>query len=253
MVYSERKMGDFLDSRRTLTNILAADEVKDREASLSETLLLQATSHLLLTQASFKGTDVAKLTGLQNASISPTLNRFEKKYGLLQSVWQSNPRGGAAFRIYIPTHFGELVLGGFQKQPEASEGHAIEKDSAADMFRRRTLGHFLRAKEAAFARLKSRGVMERGRIETALLLFASAVILETKDSMYGLEVIDLTGSPSGSIYPTLGQLESCGLFESKKEDIDPKVVGRPAQRIYAPTEFGKSILELFQEDRGKDN
>jgi PadR family transcriptional regulator, regulatory protein PadR len=49
---------------------------------------------------------------------------------------------------------------------------------------------------------------------------------------YGLELMKLTGLASGSLYPALYKLEAAGLLTAGKEDIDPKIVGRPARRWY---------------------
>ena len=55
---------------------------------------------------------------------------------------------------------------------------------------------------------------------------------------YGLEIGDTAGLPSGTIHPILARLERLGWVESRWEDIDPRVAGRPARRYYRLTESG---------------
>src|SRR5689334_3897658 len=49
---------------------------------------------------------------------------------------------------------------------------------------------------------------------------------------YGLELMRLTGQPSGSLYPNLAKFEQAGWLIGGKEDIDPHKEGRPARRFY---------------------
>jgi DNA-binding PadR family transcriptional regulator len=52
---------------------------------------------------------------------------------------------------------------------------------------------------------------------------------------YGLELMRLTGQPSGSLYPTMAKLEGAGYFTTGREPIDPHEAGRPARRFYQIT------------------
>jgi DNA-binding PadR family transcriptional regulator len=52
---------------------------------------------------------------------------------------------------------------------------------------------------------------------------------------YGFELMRLTGLASGSLYPMLARFEEAGLLTSGKEDIDPRVEGRPPRRHYTIT------------------
>ena len=49
---------------------------------------------------------------------------------------------------------------------------------------------------------------------------------------YGLELMKLTGQPSGSLYPNVAKLEGAGYLTGGREDIDPHEAGRPARRFY---------------------
>ena len=55
---------------------------------------------------------------------------------------------------------------------------------------------------------------------------------------YGLEVMALTGLPSGTVFPILARLEACGWLDSGWEDVDPRVAGRPRRRYYRLTAPG---------------
>ncbi len=57
---------------------------------------------------------------------------------------------------------------------------------------------------------------------------------------FGLEVMEVTGLPSGTVYPALRRLERDALVESKWES-DAEAAGkqRPARRYYEVTHAGK--------------
>lgn len=59
----------------------------------------------------------------------------------------------------------------------------------------------------------------------------------------GAELMELTGIPSGNLYPLLIRFERQGVLESHWEDIDPAVVGRPRRRFYRLSAQG---IELAQ-------
>ena len=59
------------------------------------------------------------------------------------------------------------------------------------------------------------------------------VFLEDPDkARYGFELMKLTGMASGSLYPMLANFEKHGWLTRGKEDIDPRVAGRPARTNY---------------------
>src|SRR5215510_11613512 len=60
---------------------------------------------------------------------------------------------------------------------------------------------------------------------------------------YGFDIMDVTGLPSGTVYPALRRLEKAGLVESKweKEETARKDQ-RPARKYYNLTGAGNSAL-----------
>lgn len=55
---------------------------------------------------------------------------------------------------------------------------------------------------------------------------------------YGSDIGAEAGLPSGTVHPILARLEGIGWLESRWEDIDPHVEGRPARRYYRLTGAG---------------
>jgi DNA-binding PadR family transcriptional regulator len=61
---------------------------------------------------------------------------------------------------------------------------------------------------------------------------------------YGFDIIDVTGLPSGTVYPALGRLERDGYVRSSWEDeADAHRAGRPARRNYRVTAHGVRALD----------
>ena len=60
---------------------------------------------------------------------------------------------------------------------------------------------------------------------------------------YGFDIMDVTGLPSGTVYPALRRLENAGLVESKWEDeAAAHKDQRPARKYYKLTGTGKTAL-----------
>lgn len=60
---------------------------------------------------------------------------------------------------------------------------------------------------------------------------------------YGFDIMDLTGLPSGTVYPALRRLEKAGLVESEWEDeTQARKDQRPARKYYKLTGAGKAAL-----------
>jgi len=77
------------------------------------------------------------------------------------------------------------------------------------------------------------------------LSFAGAAILQAlaHDYRYGFDIMDVTGLPSGTVYPALRRLEQAGLVRSKWEDQDTaRKDQRPARKYYELTSGGREIL-----------
>jgi DNA-binding PadR family transcriptional regulator len=65
--------------------------------------------------------------------------------------------------------------------------------------------------------------------------------------IYGFGVMEMTGLPSGTVYPALRRLERDGLIRSHWEAQSIADAGqRPARKYYKLTRSGKSTLESSQ-------
>jgi PadR family transcriptional regulator, regulatory protein PadR len=74
------------------------------------------------------------------------------------------------------------------------------------------------------------------------LSHSAALILKALSLGYcfGLDVMEVTGLPSGTVYPALRRLERDELVESKWEPDDVAAANqRPARRYYEVTRAGK--------------
>lgn len=56
---------------------------------------------------------------------------------------------------------------------------------------------------------------------------------------YGMTIMEATGLWSGTVYPILARLEAAGWTEREREDIDPRVAGRPVRVMYRLTPAGR--------------
>jgi DNA-binding PadR family transcriptional regulator len=79
----------------------------------------------------------------------------------------------------------------------------------------------------------------RMTIPTQLVL--RALLADPAKELYGVEIGQAAGLPSGTVHPILARLETVGWLTSRWEDIDPRTQGRPARRYYRLTPEG---LEL---------
>ena len=62
-------------------------------------------------------------------------------------------------------------------------------------------------------------------------------------AVYGFDIIDTTGLPSGTVYPALSRLERDGFLKSAWEDeAQAHDDGRPARRYYRLTAPGTRVL-----------
>ena len=82
--------------------------------------------------------------------------------------------------------------------------------------------------------------------EELKLSHTSAMILQALGSgyVYGFSVMEVTGLPSGTVYPAMRRLERDGLIRSQweKESIAASEL-RPARKYYKLTASGKATLE----------
>jgi DNA-binding PadR family transcriptional regulator len=61
---------------------------------------------------------------------------------------------------------------------------------------------------------------------------------------YGYELMHLTGFPSGKLYPILTRLQTAEWLIKHREDIDPKVAGRPVRWWYQLSEKGTAAARI---------
>jgi PadR family transcriptional regulator, regulatory protein PadR len=82
-------------------------------------------------------------------------------------------------------------------------------------------------------------MLNRPRMTLQTQLVLRALLAEPTKQRYGLEICELVGLPSGTIYPILARLEQCGWVESRWEDADlHSAEGRPRRRYYQLTPDG---------------
>jgi PadR family transcriptional regulator, regulatory protein PadR len=77
------------------------------------------------------------------------------------------------------------------------------------------------------------------------LSFTTVTVLHTvaAGSGYGFEMIDVTGLPSGTVYPALARLERDGFVRSEWEDaVVARREKRPPRRYYRITAAGARVL-----------
>ncbi len=60
----------------------------------------------------------------------------------------------------------------------------------------------------------------------------AALLADPTREQYGLELGATAGLPSGTIHPILARLDSVGWLQSRWEDGDPALLGRPRRRFY---------------------
>lgn len=79
----------------------------------------------------------------------------------------------------------------------------------------------------------------------SFLSFAAAVILQALDNgyQYGFDIMDVTGLPSGTVYPALRRLEDAGYVRSKWEKHSiAQEEARPPRKYYELTREGLDML-----------
>ncbi len=79
------------------------------------------------------------------------------------------------------------------------------------------------------------------QMTTTTLKVLARMLEEPSDEWYGFDLIDQTKIKSGTLYPILIRLEKAGWLESRLEDVDPHLAGRPARRLYSLTGEGERL------------
>ena len=72
----------------------------------------------------------------------------------------------------------------------------------------------------------------------ATQLVLRAFLADPAEELYGTEIGDAAGLMSGTVHPILARLEGVGWVDSRWEDVDPQLAGRPARRYYHPHRGG---------------
>ena len=76
------------------------------------------------------------------------------------------------------------------------------------------------------------------RMTTSVLKVVAALLTDPTAERYGLQLMQDTGLPSGTLYPILVRLERAGWVEARWEEADPVAEGRPSRRYYKLTADG---------------
>lgn len=76
------------------------------------------------------------------------------------------------------------------------------------------------------------------RMTTPVLKVVAALLGDAAGERYGLQLMQDTGLPSGTLYPILVRLKRAGWVTSRWEDADPATEGRPNRRYYRLTADG---------------
>jgi len=80
--------------------------------------------------------------------------------------------------------------------------------------------------------------------------YSSSLVLQAiaGNFRYGFDIMDVTGLPSGTVYPALNSLEESGFVDSSWESADlAHQEKRPPRRYYEMTSAGRRILEVSLE------
>jgi PadR family transcriptional regulator PadR len=76
------------------------------------------------------------------------------------------------------------------------------------------------------------------RVTIAVARVLLEFLADVGESRYGYELMQLTGFPSGKLYPILARLQRIGWLSREREVIDPIQSGRPARYMYRITPDG---------------
>jgi PadR family transcriptional regulator PadR len=80
------------------------------------------------------------------------------------------------------------------------------------------------------------------RLTLPTQLVLRALLADPTREMYGLQICQEAGLPSGTIHPILARLEKADLVASRwEDDVDPHEAGRPRRRYYKITPDGAEL------------
>ena len=71
-------------------------------------------------------------------------------------------------------------------------------------------------------------------------------LLASEGPMYGLQIVERSGGAlkRGTVYVTLGRMETKGFVQSEEQPLPPGGIGLP-RRIYRLTAFGERMLRAW--------
>lgn len=76
------------------------------------------------------------------------------------------------------------------------------------------------------------------RMTLSTQLVLQAFLQDPTRELYGLQIGAEAGLPSGTVHPILARMEALGWMESRWEEIEPSLEGRPSRRYYQLTSSG---------------
>lgn len=77
----------------------------------------------------------------------------------------------------------------------------------------------------------------------------AALLADPTADRYGLQLMEVAGLASGSLYPILTRLRRAGWVEARWEQIDPAQAARPARRYYRLTPEGAARADAALQAR----
>lgn len=94
-------------------------------------------------------------------------------------------------------------------------------------------------------------------LQTRMVL--GVLLADPASEVYGLQIVEATGLPPGTIYPILSRLEAAGWIDSRWEEVDQHAAGRPRRRYYrftaAPADGAaaarQALAEASQRERAR--
>jgi PadR family transcriptional regulator, regulatory protein PadR len=82
---------------------------------------------------------------------------------------------------------------------------------------------------------------DRIRVTVGVARLLVVLVDRPSEWRYGLDLMRVTGQPSGVLYPMLTRLLAAEWLEAQWEDIDPVAEARPARRYYRLTPDGLAL------------
>ncbi|GIJ50400.1 hypothetical protein Val02_72860 [Virgisporangium aliadipatigenens] len=76
------------------------------------------------------------------------------------------------------------------------------------------------------------------RVTVPVAKVLAAFLTEPVEPRYGLDLMQVTGHPSGTLYPILKRLQRAGWLSAEWEALDAAAAGRPPRRYYLLTPHG---------------